>query len=98
MRHPLHSFILAESQTTTFFGVVRGEPLAITAREISGVFSREKRTRNGVDVKIKKNQASFCSKLLGGKIFIPDLNVGENMQNSTSVLDFFFKAVASGST
>ena len=98
MRHPPHSFILAESQTTTFFGVVGGEPLAITAREISGVFSREKRTRNGVDVKIKKNQASFCSKLLGGKIFIPDLNVGENMQNSTSVLDFFFKAVASGST
>ena len=68
MRHPLHSFILAESQTTTFFGVVEGgEPLEITARERSGVFSREKRTRNGVDVKIKKNQASFCSKLLGGK-------------------------------
>ena len=52
------------------------------------MFFPEKRTRNGVDVKIKKNQASFCSKLLGGKIFIPDLNVGENMQNSTSVLDF----------
>ena len=62
------------------------------------MFFPEKRTRNGVDVKIK-NQASFCSKLLGEKIFIPDLNVGENMQNSTSVLDFFlFKAVASGST
>ena len=67
MRHPLHSFILAESQTTTFFGVVGGEPLAITAREISGVFSREMRTRNGVDVKIKKTKLPFAPSFWGKK-------------------------------
>ena len=76
---------------------MRGEPLAITAREISGVFSREEDAQ-WCRCKDKKKPSFLLLQAFGGKIFIPDLNVGENMQNSTSVLDFFFKAVESGST